>query len=84
MVSKSGNEVNTTLVLSYLLFYVSLYILVSFKTPQNCSFSKKSIEIYVADVTNIYNNTLMKLVIMGLIIRSNFSKKEDFFHNRNT
>jgi hypothetical protein len=85
MVSKSGNEVNATLVFSYVLLYFSIYILASFKTPQNCSFSQTSLEIYVADFTNsnIYN-TLTKLNTMGLIIRSNFSKKEDFLHNRNT
>ena len=45
MFSKSGNELSTTLVLSYVLLYVSLYILVSFKTPQNSSFPQKSLEI---------------------------------------
>ena len=81
MVSKSGNKVNTTLVLSF----VHLYI--SFKTHHNWIFSQESLEIYVADVTNnnIYKMALKwtKLNITGLIIRSTFSKKEGFFQNRN-
>ena len=67
MVSKSGNEVNTTLVLSYILLYVSLYILISFKTPQKCIFTIKKLEIYVADFTNGYIYNIFPLIHLQLI-----------------